>query len=184
MQREQEKAALAIEKANRRRPAVGGIRSTASTNYTSMTGAAGSAKKTNHLKFNGKPEGGNHSQSTNDQGNNGSSNQCSSCKASSQNNTKTMQMLIKQDPANRSLLNDNQVLTNELVNVNRELTKMKAELRSQTETCKKSEKENLEMKKNVSAKQTSLDKLRKERDELWAIVNTDKYKSIQSIETD
>ena len=93
-------------------------------------------------------------------------------------------MLIKQDPANRSLLNDNQVLTNELVNVNRELMKMKAEVRLQTETCKKSEKENLEMKKSVTAKQNSLDKLRKERDELWAIVNTDKYKSIQTIETD
>lgn len=30
----------------------------------------------------------------------------------------------------------------------------------------------------MSAKQTALDKLRKERDELLAIVNTDKYKSI------
>jgi len=44
------------------------------------------------------------------------------------------------------------------------------------EACKKSEKENLEMKKSMAAKQTALDKLRKERDELWAIVNTDKYK--------
>jgi len=93
-------------------------------------------------------------------------------------------MLIKQDPANRSLLNDNQVLTNELVNVNRELTKTKAEIRAITETCKKSEKENLELKKSIGTKQNALDKLRKERDELWAIVNTDKYKSIQTIETD
>ena len=54
-------------------------------------------------------------------------------------------MLLKQDPANRSLLNDNQVLTNELVNVNRELTKMKAETRINSETFKKSEKENLEI---------------------------------------
>jgi len=45
MKAEQEKAALAIEKANKRRPAVGGIRSTASA-----TGSAGSAKKA--LKFN------------------------------------------------------------------------------------------------------------------------------------
>jgi len=52
------------------------------------------------------------------------------------------------------------------------------------EACKKSEKENLEMKKSMAAKQTALDKLRKERDELWAIVNTDKYKSIHTIETD
>jgi len=32
--------------------------------------------------------------------------------------------------------------------------------------------------------QTALDKLRKEKEELWAIVNTDKYKSIHTIETD
>ena len=91
---------------------------------------------------------------------------------------------MKQDPANRSLLNDNQVLTNELVNVNRELTKLKAESRTNGDTLKKSEKENLELKKNLTAKQNALDKLRKEKDELWAIVNTDKYKSISTIETD
>ena len=83
---------------------------------------------------------------------------------------------MKQDPANRSLLNDNQVLTNELVNVNRELTKLKAESRTSGDTLKKSEKENFELKKNLTAKQNALDKLRKEKDELWAIVNTDKYK--------
>ena len=59
-------------------------------------------------------------------------------------------MLIKQDPANRSLLNDNQVLTNELVNVNRELTKLKAEGRVIGDTYKKSEKENLELKKSIT----------------------------------
>lgn len=91
---------------------------------------------------------------------------------------------MKQDPANRSLLNDNQVLTNELVNVNRELTKLKAESRTNGDTLKKSEKENLELKKNLTAKQNALDKLRKEKDELWAIVNTDKYKSFSTIETD
>jgi len=34
----------------------------------------------------------------------------------------------------------------------------------------------------VSAKDTALEKLRKENDELWAVVNTDKYKSVRSIE--
>ena len=76
------------------------------------------------------------------------------------------------------------MLTNELVNVNRELTKLKAEQRSGGEILKKSEKENFELKKNLTAKQNALDKLRKEKDELWAIVNTDKYKSISTIETD
>ena len=85
---------------------------------------------------------------------------------------------MKSDPSNTSLINDNQVLTNELVNTNRELTRLKAEARQSQETCKKSEKENLELKKSVTAKQTALDKLRKDRDELLAIVNTDKFKSI------
>ena len=61
---------------------------------------------------------------------------------------------------------------------------MKAETRINSEQYKKSEKENLELKKNMQAKQNALDKLRKEKDELWAIVNTDKYKSIQSIENE
>jgi hypothetical protein len=34
----------------------------------------------------------------------------------------------------------------------------------------------------VSCKDTALDKLRKENDELWSVVNTDKYKSIRAIE--
>ena len=46
MLREQEKAALAIEKANKRRPAVGGIRPQTNT----ASGATSSAKKA--LKFN------------------------------------------------------------------------------------------------------------------------------------
>ena len=76
------------------------------------------------------------------------------------------------------------MLTNELVNVNRELTKLKAENRLHGESSKKIEKENIELKKSQAAKQNALDKLRKERDELWAIVNTEKYKSIQSLEQD
>ena len=135
MQREQEKAALAIEKANRKpRPAVGGIRSSQAS--------VGSAKKS--LKFKQTESGatpGTNPATTD--------NVCVVCKGA---NSKTQQMLLKQDPANRSLLNDNQVLTNELVNTNRELTKVKAEARVNGETYKKSEKENLDLKKNLGAK--------------------------------
>lgn len=60
MKREQEKAALAIEKANtaasnRRRPAVGGIKSSSNSGAGL---AAGSAKK--NLKFNRGPSGENN----------------------------------------------------------------------------------------------------------------------------
>ena len=36
----------------------------------------------------------------------------------------------------------------------------------------------------MEGKETAVDKLRKERDELWAVVNTDKYKNIKAIEND
>lgn len=76
------------------------------------------------------------------------------------------------------------MLTNELVLLNRELAKMKAEGRSYADTHKKSEKENHEFRKQIGSKDNALEKLRKERDELWAIVNTDKYKSIRCVESE
>lgn len=68
--------------------------------------------------------------------------------------------------------------------MNREITKTKAELRITTEQLKKSEKERLDFKKSLESKEVALDKLRKERDELWAIVSTDKYKNVRAIESD
>ena len=82
----------------------------------------------------------------------------------------------------KSIVADNQVLTNELVTLNRDATKLKAELRSMTETLKKSEKERLEIRKTLEGKENALEKLRKEKDELWAIVNTDKYKNVRTVE--
>ena len=49
-------------------------------------------------------------------------------------------------------MNDNQVLTNELVLTNREVNKLKAETRTINETHKKSERENFELKKQVTGK--------------------------------
>jgi hypothetical protein len=44
---------------------------------------------------------------------------------------------------------------------------------------KKSEKEKYDCKKNLEGKENAVEKLRKERDELWAIVNTDKYRNMR-----
>ena len=66
----------------------------------------------------------------------------------------------------------------------REISKLKAEIKQSQDSLKKSEKEKYECKKNLEAKDTAVEKLRKERDELWAIVNTDKYKNIKAIETE
>jgi len=90
MQREQERAALAIEKANRRRPAVGGLKS-------ATAGTTGPAKKS--LKFTKPAEASG--------ANNSAQSESALCPGCKLNNSKTYQMLIKQDPANRSLLSDN-----------------------------------------------------------------------------
>ena len=59
---------------------------------------------------------------------------------------------------------------------------MKSEMRQRDDHLKKVDKENYEFKKSFEAKENALEKVRKERDELWAIVNTDKYKNIRSLE--
>ncbi len=66
--------------------------------------------------------------------------------------------------------------------MNRELSKLKAELRLSTDSLKKSEKERLEFKRSLESKDQALEKLRKDRDELWSIVNTDKYKNVRIVE--
>jgi septal ring factor EnvC (AmiA/AmiB activator) len=68
--------------------------------------------------------------------------------------------------------------------MNREISKLKAELRTISDSYKKSEKSNYEFKKNVESKENAIEKLRKERDELWAVVNTDKYRNIKTIESE
>lgn len=74
------------------------------------------------------------------------------------------------------------MLTNELVMMGRDITRLKSDLRSTQEQLKKSEKEKYECKKNLEGKDTAVEKLRKERDELWAVVNTDKYKNVKVME--
>jgi hypothetical protein len=82
----------------------------------------------------------------------------------------------------KSLISDNQILTNELIVMNRELSKLKAELRTNTDLLKKSEKERLDFKRSLESKDQALEKLRKDKDELWSIVNTDKYKNVRTVE--
>jgi hypothetical protein len=66
--------------------------------------------------------------------------------------------------------------------MNRELTKLKAELRLNSDHLKKSEKERLDYKKSLDSKDLAMEKLRKEKDELWSIVSTDKYKNVRTVE--
>ena len=56
-------------------------------------------------------------------------------------------MSANQEPISKTLVNDNQVLTTELVIANREVTRLKAEARANNDNHKKSEKENMDLKK-------------------------------------
>ena len=82
----------------------------------------------------------------------------------------------------KSLISDNQMLTNELIVMNRDLSKLKAENKQKNEYLKKVDKELLALKKNLESKENALEKLRKDRDELWAVVNTDKYRNFKSVD--
>ena len=62
------------------------------------------------------------------------------------------------------LAHDNQMLTNELIVLNRDLKNTKSELKKIQEAHKKTEKERDAAKKNAETLQGSLDKLRRDRD--------------------
>jgi chromosome segregation ATPase len=83
---------------------------------------------------------------------------------------------------NKNLVSDNQLLTNELILAQRDLQKYKSEHKTVTDSLKKTEKECTEQKKLIQSKDGALEKLRKENEELWTVVNTDKYKSVRSVE--
>ena len=91
---------------------------------------------------------------------------------------------ISNPSISKSLVSDNQLLTAELITLNREVTRLKSDMRVKEDHFKKSEKERLEAKKIIEGKEVAVEKLRKERDELWAVVNTDKYKNLRTIEQD
>lgn len=66
--------------------------------------------------------------------------------------------------SDKQLMYDNQMLTNELIVLNQNLSKTKAELKKQTEALKKAEKDRDLARKNAETVQAALEKLRKERD--------------------
>ena len=49
---------------------------------------------------------------------------------------------------------------------------------------RKAEKDCVEQKKLIASKDGALEKLRKENEELWTVVNTDKYKSVRTVEVE
>ena len=82
----------------------------------------------------------------------------------------------------QSLSHENQMLSNELIVINQSFKEVKSDLKQKTDALKRSEKERNEAVKGLEIKENTLKKLRKERDELWSSINTDKFKSFKSVE--
>ena len=81
-------------------------------------------------------------------------------------------------------ISEKELLTQEIVKLTKESNNFKFHFRKLAETIKKLEKENSELKKSCEVKNETLEKLRKEIADLSKILNTDKFKSIKTIEND
>ncbi len=81
-----------------------------------------------------------------------------------------------------NLRQEKNILTEELIFLNKELSKLKTENRLLSENSKKSEKEKLELKKNLQTKTDMVEKLKKEVSEMTGIINKDQFKTVRTIE--
>ena len=79
---------------------------------------------------------------------------------------------------------DNSLLTQEIVNVNKEMMKYRNESKAYTDTFKKIEKEKNELKQKYSSKFDNYDKIKKENEELMIMIQTSNYKTVYSIDNE
>jgi chromosome segregation ATPase len=84
----------------------------------------------------------------------------------------------------QSLRFDNSLLTQEIVNLNKELTKSKNEMKSYIDNFKKLEKEKNDLLLKFKSKTENFDKIKKENEELMILINTSNYKSFISVESE
>ena len=82
----------------------------------------------------------------------------------------------------KQLIHDNKMITNELIVLNREHTKLKSDLKHKTESLKKTDRAYNDIRTKYEQKDNALEKLRIERDELFNLVNTDKYRDFRTVE--
>jgi hypothetical protein len=82
----------------------------------------------------------------------------------------------------QSLRFDNSLLTQEIISLNKELTKNKNEMKNFVDNLKKIEKEKNDLNNKFKTKNENFDKLKKENEELMILINTSNYKSFISVE--
>lgn len=88
-----------------------------------------------------------------------------------------MDVSVASSPASE----DAAVLTAELISLGREAAKLKAELRTAQESQKKAEKLLGETKKALDSKEQALEKLRVEKEQLWAMLDQEKVQSMRDL---
>jgi chromosome segregation ATPase len=79
---------------------------------------------------------------------------------------------------------DNSLLTQEIVNLNKELMKFRNESKSYNENLKKLEKEKNDFKLKFSSKFDNFEKIKKENEELMIMIQTSNYKTVYSIDNE
>ena len=84
--------------------------------------------------------------------------------------------------ASTTLKSDNSALTQELIHVNRETTKLKREVKVAADNSKKLEREKHELEKTLCVKNDIVNRLKNENEELSITLQTDQFKSVRIIE--
>jgi hypothetical protein len=82
----------------------------------------------------------------------------------------------------KNILTELDKITKELIQAHNTIMKQKQEIKKGLDLLKKQEKELLEIHKKHDSKEIALDKLRRERNNLYAAMNSDKYKDFTTVE--
>jgi len=103
----------------------------------------------------------------------------------SQNNSSvTINMNETERDVNQNLKFDNSLLTQELINVNKEFSKLKSENKHFIELNKKLDKEKNDISNKFKIKSENFDKIKKENEDLMILIQTSNYKSFVNVETE
>lgn len=82
----------------------------------------------------------------------------------------------------KNIISELDKITKELIQAHSTIMKQKQEIKKGQDILKKQEKELIEIHKKHDSKEIALDKLRRERNNLYAAMNSEKYKDFTTIE--
>lgn len=82
----------------------------------------------------------------------------------------------------KNIISELDKITKELIQAHSTIMKQKQEIKKGQDILKKQEKELMEIHKKHDSKEIALDKLRRERNNLYAAMNSEKYKDFTTVE--